>query len=127
MRIRVLALFTIVGFVVPNTMVAVFLAEHGVHLGLYLEDWFASLPAAQLVADLLVTCLAFICWSAWDGPRTGVRNWWVTIPATLLVGICFAAPLYLLMRERALATAAKKERPSLPPRSGSRARSIRRG
>ncbi len=93
---------TVVGFAVPNAMVVVFFAEHGVDLGRYLDNWFATLPSAQLVADLVICCVAFIGWSAWDGPRSGVRRWWVTIPATALVGVCFAVPLYLLLRERAL-------------------------
>jgi hypothetical protein len=102
---RLLALLVFVGFIVPTTMVVVFFAEHGLDLGRYLENWFATLPSAQLVADLGISCLAFIGWCAWDGPRMGVRNWWVTIPATVLVGICFAIPLYLLLRERARAAA----------------------
>jgi hypothetical protein len=104
-RMRMLALLAFVGFVVPNTMVVVFFAEHGVEVGRYVDNWFATLPSAQLVADLSISCLAFIGWCTWDGPRAGVRNWWVTIPATLLVGICFAIPLYLLLRERAPAVA----------------------
>jgi hypothetical protein len=107
MRLRVLALLAFVGFVVPNTMVIVFFAEHGIDLGRYLGNWLATLPSAQLVADLVICSLAFIVWCGWDGPRAGVRNWWVTIPATLLVGICFAIPLYLLLRERAVAVSAE--------------------
>jgi hypothetical protein len=101
-RRRFLLVATVVGFAVPNAMVVVFFAEHGVDLGRYLDNWFATLPSAQLVADLVICCVAFIGWSAWDGPRSGVRRWWVTIPATALVGVCFAVPLYLLLRERAL-------------------------
>jgi hypothetical protein len=100
-RERLLLLLTVVGFLVPNAMVVVFVAEHGVDIGRYLGDWFQTLPAAQLVADLTIAFLAFVAWTAWDGPRSGVRRWWVTIPASLLVGVCFAIPLYLLLRERA--------------------------
>ena len=100
-RERLLLLLTVVGFLVPNAMVVVFVAEHGVDIGRYLGDWFETLPAAQLVADLTIAFLAFVAWTAWDGPRSGVRRWWVTIPASLLVGVCFAIPLYLLLRERA--------------------------
>jgi hypothetical protein len=101
-RTRLLLVITVVGFVVPNTMLLIFLGQHGVDLGRYLGDWFGVLPSAQLVVDLVICAAAFIGWSAADGARTGVRRWWVTIPATLLVGLCFAIPLYLLLRERAL-------------------------
>src|SRR5215213_2908340 len=102
MRERVLLALTIVGFVVPNVMVILFLADEGLEIGGYFSHWTASLPSAQLLADLTIAALALFVWAAVDGPRSGVRRWWVCIPATLLVGLCFGLPLYLLMRERAL-------------------------
>jgi hypothetical protein len=109
-RTRLLLLLTLVGFVVPNGMVVVFFAEHGINLGRYFDNWFATLPSTQLVVDLVICCLTFIVWSAWDGPRAGVRRWWITIPATVLVGLCFAIPLYLLLREQVLDNAAGVDR-----------------
>ena len=100
-REKLLLLLAVAGFIVPNVMVAVFIAEHGVDLGLYFEGWFDTLPAAQLVVDLVIVFLALLVWASWDGPRNGVDRWWVVIPASMLVGVCFALPLYLYMRERA--------------------------
>ena len=100
-RLKLLLLLTIIGFVVPNVMLAVFFAEHPGDVGLYFENLFETLPAAQLVADLVIAFVAFTAWASWDGPRSGVRRWWVVVPASLLVGVCFAIPLYLFMRERA--------------------------
>ena len=102
-REKLLLLLTVVGFVVPNAMFLAFLAEHGLELGRYFGDLVETLPSAQLLADLVIAALAFVAWAAWDGPRSGVRRWWLTIPASLLVGLCFALPLYLLLRERAVA------------------------
>jgi putative Ca2+/H+ antiporter (TMEM165/GDT1 family) len=101
-RERALLALTIVGFLVPNTMVAVFLIEHGFDLSAYFGHWGESLPAAQLAADLSIAFLAFALWSVWEGRRLGMRGWWLPIPASLLVGLCFALPLFLLMRERHL-------------------------
>jgi hypothetical protein len=102
-REKLLLLLTVVGFVVPNAMVVVFLIEHGLDLGGYFGAWVETLPSAQLTADLTICFLAFAGWTALDGPRAGVQRWWVTIPASLLVGVCFAIPLYLLLRERRVA------------------------
>ncbi len=102
-RERVLLGLTIVGFLVPNTMLAVFVAEHGLDLGAYFGHWGESLPAAQLAADVSIAFLAFATWAIWEGRRIGMRLWWLPVPASLLVGLCFALPLFLLMRERALA------------------------
>ncbi len=106
MKERVLLALTILGFIVPNVMVVLFLADEGLEIGAYFSHWTASLPSAQLLADLVIAALAFFVWAAVDGPRSGVRRWWVCIPASLLVGLCFGLPLYLLMRERALHGAA---------------------
>ena len=40
------------------------------------------------------------------------RRWWLCIPATLLVGLCFGLPLYLWMRERELDAAAGQPAPA---------------
>jgi hypothetical protein len=104
-RERILLALTVVGFLVPNTMVAVFMIDHGLELGGYFEHWFESLPAAQLVADLVIAAVAFAFWSVWEGRRLGMRAWWVAIPASLLVGLCFGLPLFLFLRERAIGAA----------------------
>ena len=107
-RTKLLLFLTVVGFVVPNVMLGVFIADHGVDFGLYLDNWFDTLPSAQLVADLVIAFLAFFAWTTWDGPRSGVDRWWVVVPASLLVGVCFAVPLYLFMRERAVDSAGRQ-------------------
>lgn len=89
-----------VGFVVPNAMLSIFLAEHGADAGTYLTDWVQTLPAAQLTADLTIAFTAFALWAVWEGRRIGMRSWWLPIPAALLVGACFAIPLFLFLRER---------------------------
>jgi hypothetical protein len=91
-----------IGFVVPNTMLAIFLIDHGGDMGAFVEACTASLPAIQLVADLTIAFLAFAIWAAWEGQRLGMRSWWVPVPASLLVGLCFALPLFLFLRERKL-------------------------
>jgi Terpene cyclase DEP1 len=100
---RVLVVLTIVGFIVPNALLGIFIADEGLDVSGYFSLWVDSTPSTQLMLDLVIAALAFLAWVAFDGPRTGVRHWWIAIPATLLVGLCFGLPLYLLMRQRALA------------------------
>ena len=106
-RERTLLALTIVGFLVPNAMLAVFFVDHGVDLAEYFSEWFESLPAAQIAADLTIAFVAFALWAAWEGRRLGMRAWWAPIPASLLVGLCFGLPLFLFLRERAVANAAR--------------------
>jgi hypothetical protein len=101
-RERALLALTIVGFVVPNTMVIAFVMEHGLDISGYFNGFVQALPATQLAADVSIAFLAFALWSAWEGRRIGMRTWWLPVPASLLVGLCFALPLFLLLRERAV-------------------------
>jgi putative Ca2+/H+ antiporter (TMEM165/GDT1 family) len=103
-RERALLALTIVGFLVPNAMVVIFFVNHGVDLADYFSHWAESLPAAQLAADVSIAFVAFALWAAWEGRRIGMRTWWLPIPASALVGLCFALPLFLFLRERRLAS-----------------------
>jgi hypothetical protein len=120
-RERALLALTIVGFLVPNTMVTIFFIDHGLDLSGYFSHWGESLPAAQLAADVSIAFLTFALWSAWEGRRTGMRTWWLPIPASLLVGLCFAVPLFLLLREQAV-----RERQPNPKSSDASSRSSAR-
>ena len=99
-KVRLLLALTVIGFVVANGFVIAFIAREGLDLGQYFGGWFEVLPAAQITVDLVIAAIAFLIWTAWDGPRSGVSHWWVAIPATALVGLCFGLPLYLYLRER---------------------------
>jgi hypothetical protein len=99
-RERTLFALAIVGFIVPNTMIALFAVRHGLSFDEYFRHWGESLPAAQLALDVSIAFVAFAFWAAWEGRRLGMRSWWVPVPAGLLVGLCFALPLFLLLRER---------------------------
>ena len=69
-REKSLLILAVAGFVVPNVMVGIFIADHGLDLELYFESWFETLPSAQLVVDLVIAFLALVVWASWDGPRS---------------------------------------------------------
>ncbi|HVY77110.1 MAG TPA: DUF2834 domain-containing protein [Solirubrobacterales bacterium] len=99
---RLLLALMLVGLVVPDLCVALFLADEGLAIGGYFSLWFASVPSTQLVLDLLIASLALFVWAAAEARRTEIAGWWLCVPATLGVGLCFGLPLFLWMRERAL-------------------------
>jgi hypothetical protein len=102
MKERLLWVLTVLGFVVPNVCLGIFFANEGFDLSRYFSLWTASTPSTQLLLDLSIAALAFFVWAVVEGPRAKIKWWWVCIPATFLVGLCFGLPLFLLMRERAL-------------------------
>ena len=99
---RLLLVLTLLGFIVPNVFVAIALFGEGLGVGEYFSLWTASVPSTQLLLDLAIAALAFLAWAAVEARRIALSRWWVCIPATFLVGLCFGLPLFLWMRERAL-------------------------
>jgi hypothetical protein len=102
MKLKILLALTVIGFVVPNVMLGVYLFDEGGDLGGFLDAIYATTPAAQITVDITLVCITAFVWAAYDGPRSGVRYWWVIIPATMLIGLCFGMPLYLYLREKAV-------------------------
>ena len=101
-RERMQLVLVVVGFLVPNALIALFTIRHGVPLNGYFRHWTESLPATQLALDVTIAFVAFSLWAGWEGRRLRMRSWWVPVPAAMFVGLCFAVPLFLLLRERAL-------------------------
>lgn len=99
---RVLLVLTVVGFIVPNVLLGIYFADEGADISGYFSLWTDSTPSTQITLDLSIAALAFLVWAALEGPRAQIARWWVCFPATLLVGLCFSLPLFLLMRERKL-------------------------
>lgn len=97
---------TLVGFVVPNVMVAVYFSGAHASVWQYFRDWFGTLPASQIALDLTIAGLTFLVWSFWESRRLGIRLWWLVVPATMLVGFCFAVPLFLYLREQHMSATA---------------------
>ena len=99
---RLLLILTVVGFIVPNVLLGIYIADEGFDVSGYFSLWTDNTPSTQLTLDLCLAALAFFVWVAREGPRAGIRRWWLCYPASLLVGLCFGLPLFLLMRERAV-------------------------
>lgn len=63
---------------------------------------FDNLISAAILVDISIAAFAFWFWLWSEAPRVGIRHRWPFVLATLLVGLCFAFPLFLYKRERAL-------------------------
>lgn len=72
----------------------------------FIRGGFANHAASSLTVDLLIGASAFTLWSFVEARRLHMRNWWVYFVLTNVVAFAFAAPLFLLMRERKLLVAA---------------------
>ena len=105
-RERLYLNFAVLGLVAPLALFGFYFADNGFDVGLMFDDAVDNTVALALLCDLIIAMLVFWSWAAEEGPRLGIERWWLVIPATLFIGLCFAFPLYMYWREKALHVAA---------------------
>ncbi|NJK47347.1 DUF2834 domain-containing protein [Candidatus Gracilibacteria bacterium] len=52
--------------------------------------------------DVIVSILILCTFIVWEGSRLKMKNLWVYIASSFLVGVSLGLPLFLLMRQRQL-------------------------
>jgi hypothetical protein len=87
----------VIGAIAPLVLGVMFLKHHGLDGGELVRQVFATTAGTLAFVDLSISSLAFWAWLAGEGPRVGVRRWPFVV-ANLLVGLCFALPLFLYVR-----------------------------
>lgn len=69
----------------------------------YLQGWFANAASSSAAVDVIVTAVAASVFYVAEGRRLGMRRVWLLVPLTFLLALAFTFPLFLALRERALA------------------------
>lgn len=106
-RKTVYLIFCVLGIALPYwQFVPWVVAQHGLPLGLFLRELFASRIGAFFGMDVLVSAVVLIFFVRREGKRVGVRHLWLPIVGTLAVGVSLGLPLFLSLRESALESAA---------------------
>ena len=94
----------LIGFVVPVVFVGKFIAMYGLDLQLMLDQVFGTLMGLVVFLDVAVSSIVFWVYMAREAPKAGM-SWWWYVPLNLIVGLCFALPLFLYNKERKTAVA----------------------
>jgi hypothetical protein len=89
---KLYAALAVAGFVLPMSQFVPFVREHGFDAGAFLTLPFANAVASMFAFDLLASCAAF--WVLVYVSRVPHR--WMYVAMTLLVGLSFALPMFLL-------------------------------
>ncbi len=66
--------------------------------------WGNPIAAATLV-DFSISCLVFWPFLFVEAKRLGIKHAWFFVVTNVIIGLSFALPAFLYMRERALASA----------------------
>jgi len=104
-RKNIFLFLAIVGFIAPYYF---FLQVREFDLGQLLQLFSASRILSGIAMDLLVSVIVFWFFMFTEARKLQMKNAWVYLLATLLVGLSFALPLFLYFRERKLQSGAEK-------------------
>ena len=98
-RKNLFLVLTIIGFIAPYSF---FLQAREFDLNSLLQPFSGSAILSGIAMDLLVSVI--VCWFFMftEAQKLEMKKQWVYLLATLLVGLSFALPLFLYVRERKL-------------------------
>ena len=98
-RKTVFLILAILGFLAPYYF---FLQVRGFDPGAIFQQFSASKVLGGLAMDLLISVIVFWYFMFTEAKKLQMKNAWVYLLATMLVGLSFALPLFLYFRERKL-------------------------
>jgi hypothetical protein len=99
---NVYLILTIIGFIVPYYFFLQLPAEDGFNLPLLIQPFFANNFMKGAAMDLTIAVIVFWVFMFAEANKLQMKNAWLYMLATLLVGLSFALPLFLYFRERKL-------------------------
>ena len=95
-------ILAIIGFIVPYYFFLQLPAERGFNLPSLILPFFANNFMKGAGMDLTISVIVFWTFMFIEANKLQMKNPWVYVLATLLVGLSFALPLFLYFRERNL-------------------------
>ncbi|HXD11095.1 MAG TPA: DUF2834 domain-containing protein [Anaerolineales bacterium] len=102
MRKNIYLAFALTGLFVPYYFLFQFLSANGFDIPLLIERLFANQISTFFAADLIISIVIFWIYMIPEANKLQMKNWWLYILASLIVGLSFALPLFLFFKERKL-------------------------
>ena len=103
MRLRHLYVaLCVLGVVVPYAQFVPWLSQHGLQVGFFVRELFATRVGAFFGLDVVVSAIVLFVFICAERKTVAVRHVWLPIIATLVVGVSLGLPLFLYMRQRVL-------------------------
>jgi len=92
-------IMAIAGLAVPYYFFISFLMAHGLDGREMVRQLFGTQISTFFAIDLVISCVVFVGYLRREAARHSIKNWWVYLVALLAVGLSFALPLFLYVRE----------------------------
>lgn len=101
-RKNVYLLLCVLGIVIPYPLFLPWVFQNGLDWRLFLASLAANRISLFFVADVLVSAVVLVVFTRQELERVRIRNGWIATLGLCLVGVSFALPMYLYLREREL-------------------------
>ncbi|TMP41482.1 hypothetical protein CWB96_18720 [Pseudoalteromonas citrea] len=93
-------ILAVVGIVFPYAALIPWLVTYGFDISLIMKDVTVNGLSTFAWLDVLVTGVALLVFMVTDSLRNKIRYWWVSAVGLFIIGVSFALPFYLYLRER---------------------------
>jgi hypothetical protein len=101
-RRKIYLCLCVLGVVLPYSQLVLWIRENGLNTGFFFRLLFANGVSGACVLDVLVSSAVLVVFVLAEGKRLGMRLIWLPIVGLLALGVPFALPLFLYLREGAL-------------------------
>lgn len=96
-RANVYLALAIIGAIVPVVLVGAFIIDEGA--GDLVDAVFGNAMSAAVMADLSISSIVFWVWLFREAPRINVSPW-PLVAGNIFLGLSFALPYFLYLREK---------------------------
>jgi hypothetical protein len=104
---RLYLILAVIGFVCPYYFFISFLRTQGLDGKAFVQELFGTRISIFFAVDLLISCVVFVRFLRQEARRRSIAHWWLYLVALLTVGLSFALPLFLYVRESHLEARAR--------------------
>ena len=106
MKQNIYLTLALLGLLIPYYFLFKFLGANGFDIPLLVQQLFANDISSFFAVDLVISTIVFWIYMFAEANKLKMKNSWLYLLASMLVGLSFALPLFLYFRERKLQSTA---------------------
>ena len=99
MKKSIYLFLAVIGLLLPYYFLIAFIRENGFDLPRLIQQLFATPISTFFAVDLIISIIVFWIYLYSETARLKMKHWWLYVLASLTVGLSFALPLFLYVRE----------------------------
>jgi len=92
-------LMTVLGLVLPYTVLGTWMNINGFQIFVFIEEILNSKLSILAWIDVVISAIVLIAFILHEGKKINLKQSWIPIVGTILVGVSFGLPLFLYLRE----------------------------